>query len=231
MKQKLLLFVCFLLFSNLLSAQDMNRTDAKGRRQGPWVDFYANGQKRYEGQFKNDQCVGEFRYYDEQGKLKATNSFDKGGTRALNKSFNNGVLVATGYYIDKKKEGEWRYYSKDNGKLILVEENKDGKVNGNSTVYNPQTGKVAEEAVYVDGRRNGPSKQYYDSGVLMMECQYKDHLLDGPAKTYYPSGALKEEGSFLRGNKTGIWKTYNEDGDEVSRDQYSAPAQELMDNL
>ena len=62
-------------------AQDYNQTDSKGRRQGVWMDFYPNGQKRYEGQFKNGKCTGTFRYYDEQGNLKATNEFDKSGRR------------------------------------------------------------------------------------------------------------------------------------------------------
>lgn len=232
MNKNLFFLILFLLSGNaFLHAQDMNQTDSKGRRQGPWTDFYANGQKRYEGQFKNDFCVGEFKYYDEQGNLKATNTFDKSGTRALNKSYSDGKLVATGYYVNQKKEGEWRYYSKENGKLLLVEENKEGKVNGKSTLYNTQNERVAEEAWYVDGKRNGSAKQYYDSGILMMECQYSNDLLEGPSKTYYPSGALKEEGAFSRGNKTGVWKTYNEDGDVISTESYSAPVLGPMDNL
>lgn len=222
--RKILALLCILMVSaNLLQGQDMNRTDSKGRRQGAWTDFYPNGQRRYEGQFKNDMPTGEFKYYDEQGQLKATNDFDKSGTRALNKSYVNGRLVATGYYLNQKKDGEWRYYSKENGKLLLVEENKDGKPHGSSRVYNPLNEQLAEEVQYVEGLRQGQGKQYYDSGVLMMECQYKDNLMDGPAKSYYPSGALKEEGSFAKGQKVGVWKTYNEDGDVVSTENYSAP--------
>ena len=228
---KILFFLVCALSVTSLCAQDLNRTDSKGRRQGEWTDFYPNGQKRYEGQFKNDHCVGEFKYYDEQGQLRATNTFDKSGTRALNKSYSNGKLVATGYYVDQKKEGEWRYYSKENGNLLLVEDNKGGKPHGSSKVYNPLNGRLAEEAWYVDGRRNGPAKQYYDSSVLMMECQYIDNQLDGVARTYYPSGALKEEGAFLKGSKVGVWITYNEDGDVISEESYSAPSKGLMDSL
>ena len=222
MKKYLFPLAIMLLFGSLSSfAQDINVTDAKGRRQGLWTDFYSNGQRRYEGNFKNGRCTGEFRYYDEQGVLQATNTFDKSGSKALNKCFApDGTLIATGYYVDQKKEGEWRYFSKDNGKLILVEDNKDGKVHGWSRVYNPLNERVAEEAQYVDGLREGQCREYYDSGVLMMECSYHEGQLSGYAKTYYPSGALKEEGDFLNGDKTGVWKTYNEDGDEVSSDRY-----------
>ena len=34
---------------------------------------------------------------------------------------------------------------------------------------------------------------------------------------------LKEEGVFLHGEKSGIWKTYNEDGDIISSENYTVP--------
>lgn len=199
MKKNLFLLTLIFLMVNAMFAQDFNKTDKQGRRQGQWVDFYANGQKRYEGQFKNDRCTGEFKYYDEKGNLKAINTFDRSGEKALNKTFDpNGTLVATGNYINQKKEGEWRYFSRDNGKLILVEENKNGKIHGNSTVY-------------------------YETGMIMMERQFIDNQLEGHAKVYYPSGALKEEGDYHKGEKTGVWKTFNEDGDIISSENFSAP--------
>jgi len=53
-----------------------------------------------------------------------------------------------------------------------------------------------------------------------MECQYRNGLLDGPTKTYYSSQALKEEGQYTKGEKSGIWKTYNEDGDVILEEAY-----------
>lgn len=191
--------ILMLMTCLVVNAQDLNRTDAQGRRQGKWVDYYANGQLRYEGQFKNDQCQGEFKYYDEQGHLKATNTYDRSGVKALNKTYTpEGTLIATGYYLNQKKDGEWRYYARNNGVLILVE-------------------------TYRNGLAHGVSKVYYETGVLMMERQFVDGRLEGQAKIYYPSGALKEEGAYLNDEKTGIWKAYNEDGDEISSENFSKP--------
>lgn len=202
-------------------AQDINRTDAKGRRQGVWMDFYANGQKRYEGEFKNDKCRGTFKYYDQQGNLQATNEFEKSGERCLNKTYApNGRMVATGHYLHQKKDGEWRYFDKDSGQLLLVEDNTDGKVNGWSRIYNPSTGKLAEETQYVDGQPEGQCRKFSDTGVLLMECQYRNGLLDGPVKSYYPSTAVREEGQYAKGEKVGCWKTYNEDGDLIAEDVF-----------
>ena len=201
MMKKIAFFLLTFLMTGYMvaNAQDLNRTDSQGRRQGKWVDYYANGQLRYEGQFKNDRCQGEFKYYDEQGHLKATNTYDKSGEKALNKTYSpDGTLIATGYYLNQKKDGEWRYYSRENGVLILIEENRNGKAQGSSKVY-------------------------YETGVLMMERQFVDDRLEGHAKIYYPSGALKEEGDYLNGEKTGLWKAYNEDGDEISSENYTRP--------
>lgn len=220
MKRRFLVIAALLMVVSAF-AQEYNQTDSKGRRQGLWADFYANGQKRYEGEFKNDKCKGTFRYYDEQGNLKATNEFDKSGEKALNKTYaSNGRMIATGYYVNQKKEGEWRYFDKETGQLLLVEDNTNGKVNGWSRLYNPSTGKLAEETQYVDGQPEGQCRKFSDTGVLLMECQYRNGVLDGPVKSYYPSTALKEEGQYAKGEKTGLWKTYNEDGDLIAEDTF-----------
>ena len=221
MKRVAFILVSFLLAFTSVMAQDFNRTDAKGRRQGTWMDFYPNGQKRYEGQFKNDKCKGTFRYYDEQGNLQATNEFDKSGERCLNKTYApNGRMIATGYYVNQKKEGEWKYFDKDSGQLLLSEENKEGKVHGWSRLYNPNNGKLAEEIQYVEGQPEGLCRKYSDTGVLQMECQYHNGLLECPSKTYYPNTVLKEEGQYIAGKKSGEWKTYNEDGDLLTTESY-----------
>ena len=55
--KRIALFFAALLFAMTAVAQDFNRTDAKGRRQGLWRDYYSNGQLRYKGQFKNDKVL------------------------------------------------------------------------------------------------------------------------------------------------------------------------------
>ncbi|MGP1446850.1 MAG: toxin-antitoxin system YwqK family antitoxin [Candidatus Limimorpha sp.] len=201
--------------------QDVNQVDSKGLRQGKWTASYPNGTKRYEGQFEEGRCVGTFTYYDEDGRLKATNEFDTSGEKALNKTYSsNGRLIATGYYLNRKKDGEWRYYTEKTGKLMLTEEYGNDKLNGWVRIYNPDTERVAEETQYVDGKREGQGKQYFDTGLLLSEFQYHNDKLNGPAKTYYPNTVLKEEGNYLDGSRNGIWKTYNEDGELIHTDTY-----------
>ena len=221
MKRIVFILVVLLIGVMSMSAQDFNRTDAKGRRQGVWRDYYSNGQLRYEGQFKNDKCKGIFRYYDEQGNLKAINEFDKSGDRAFNETYApNGRVVATGFYLNQKKDGEWKYFDTNSGQLRLVEDNMAGKVHGWSRLYNPNNGVLAEETQYVEGQPEGQCKKYSDTGVMIMECQYHNGMLEGPSKTYYPNATLKEEGQYAKGKKVGIWKTYNEEGDLIAEEAF-----------
>ena len=139
----------------------------------------------------------------------------------MNKTYApNGRVIATGYYLNQKKDGEWKYFDATSGQLRLVEENIEGKVHGWSKLYNPNNGMLAEEMQYVNGQPEGPCRKYSDTGVLMMECQYHNGLLNGPTKTYYPSTALKEEGQYANGQKSGTWKTYNEDGDVILEETF-----------
>ena len=221
MKRIVFILVALLISVTSMSAQDFNCTDAKGRRQGVWRDYYPNGQLRYEGRFKNDKCKGIFRYYDEQGNLKAVNEFDKSGDRAFNETYApNGRVVATGFYLNQKKDGEWKYFDTNSGQLRLVEDNKAGKVHGWSRLYNPNKGVLAEETQYVEGQPEGQCKKYSDTGVMIMECQYHNGMLEGPSKTYYPNTTLKEEGQYAKGKKVGIWKTYNEEGDLIAEEAF-----------
>lgn len=218
---RVILIVSFLSLAVSIMGQEVNQMDSKGLRQGKWMAYYPNGSKRYEGQFEDGRCKGVFTYYDEAGKLMATNDFDQSGKKALNKTYSpNGRLVATGYYLNQKKDGEWRYYAKETGKLILTEEYANGKLNGWVRVYNPGTERVAEETQYVDGVHEGQGRQYFDTGLLLSEFQYHNDKRNGPAKTYYPNSMLKEEGGYRDGGRNGIWKTYNEDGDIIHTDVY-----------
>ncbi|MCB0756798.1 MAG: toxin-antitoxin system YwqK family antitoxin, partial [Flavobacteriales bacterium] len=52
--------ILFLLAMGSALAQDLNRKDENGLKQGNWKKLYKNGKTRYEGQFKNDKPVGLF---------------------------------------------------------------------------------------------------------------------------------------------------------------------------
>ena len=122
---RLSLFVLATLMAVLAIAQPStggpNSTDAQGRKQGAWTKTWENGTVRYVGQFKDDQPIGTFKHYDEEGKLTTIQEHDAGGKVSRARHFHpNGTLMANGKYVDRTKDSTWNYYGED-GKLRKVE--------------------------------------------------------------------------------------------------------------
>ena len=77
-------FILIFLFAFVFqtNAQDVNKTDAQGRKQGSWQKFHPNGKLRYKGQFKDDKPIGTFQYYSDEGELIMIMKHDKEISRA-----------------------------------------------------------------------------------------------------------------------------------------------------
>ena len=210
-----------LLFSeNIYAQNNYNKTDKQGRRQGKWIDYHSNGHIRYQGQFKNNEPVGEFLYYSEDGVLFAKNKHLKNFVTESEVYSPEGKVVARGNYVNKKKQDRWEYYSEEDGSLILVENYNNGYLVGKSVAYLAGTQFVIEETEYVNGLKNGLYSRFYDNGVPMIEAYYKNDKLNGTYVHYYPNGNVKEEGLFKDGAKVGEWRIYDISGNLVSTDNY-----------
>ena len=142
---KNVIVVIFMLFGFLVFAQGDNKTDAKGK-QGEWKKFHENGNLIKVGTFKNDKPVGEFKYYYDNGKIKA--KMNHKGSEAYSIFFHeSGVPESTGKYLNQKKDSTWVYYDLDGFKIAT-----DYFINGekNRTSFSfYQSGKIAEEKEFV----------------------------------------------------------------------------------
>ena len=74
-------------------------------------------------------------------------------------------MIAKGFYHNKIRTGEWRYFDENSEKLILVE-------------------------TYDNGVLDGYSCSYYDTGVPQFEGEYRNGVKSGEWKTYDPDGNL-----------------------------------------
>lgn len=233
MKKVASLLSLLILFNiSVLAQNDYNKTDDLGRRQGKWVDYHDNGQMRYEGEFKNNEPIGEFLYYSEEGKLTAKMIYEKRKGKEMTPQIStcemysgNGNIIARGRYSDRKKHESWEYYSETDGALILKENYDNGVLTGTSTVFSPITHNITEETEYLNGIKNGICNKYYDNGRPMVKMSYKDDKLDGSYVSYYPNGVPKEEGMFKEGMKVGEWKTYDMEENVVSIDNFDIDAE------
>ncbi len=205
--------IIFFLIAGLLSvatAFSINEVDSKGRKQGVWKKTYGNGNLIYEGEFKDDQPVGTFKRYYEDGVLKSIQQYGENETSAIVIYENDGLTkAAQGAYIGKQKEGEWVYYV--NGKVSLIEHYAKGVLVDTMKSF-AKTGELIEKTPYKNGRMNGVKTRYLQDGKLYSESPYKMGVEDGVYKLYEGHDFPVIEGLYVDGKKHGNWLVKDDAG-------------------
>ncbi|SNR60702.1 toxin-antitoxin system YwqK family antitoxin [Flavobacterium sp. ov086] len=205
--------VIALVFLNavLVSAQDFNKLDANGKKDGVWKGTYEVSKRpRYEGTFSHGKETGIFKYFDDtkKGDVVATRDFSANDGSAYNIFYDqNKNKVSEGEVIGRSNEGEWKYYHKASKVLMTLENYKNGKLEGSRTVYYPNA-KVAEEMTYKNGLKEGIYKKYGQNGTLLEQTTYVNDQYNGDAIFYDSEGAVASKGKFLNGKKVGRWQFY-----------------------
>jgi hypothetical protein len=208
------IFITFsLLFSFVISAQDVNQMDANGKRHGKWQKTFDDSEiLRYQGQFEHGKPVGEFKFYEainNKGVLVAKRVFNESDDLAQVTFYSSkGNVIGEGKMNDKIYVGDWKYYHKDSKQIMSQETyNNVGELHGLKTVYY-LSGKVAETINYENGQLQGESIAYSEKGKVLRVETYKDNMFHGLYKTYDLKGNLLSEGNYFKDERKGIWKFY-----------------------
>lgn len=190
---------------------EVNRTDAKGRKQGTWSKTWPNGTTRYIGQFADDKPQGVFRHYSEEGALTTEQTYATDGLTSRAVHYHpNGQVMARGKYLGQKKDSTWNYFDEE-GHAKSVERYVNGDLNGERVVYY-RDGKPAETASFDHGVQHGPWKQYFPSGTLKAQAEFVKGEPEGTMTWFQPNGRKEIEGKAVNGARDGVWTYYNEDG-------------------
>ncbi|PKP27911.1 MAG: hypothetical protein CVU02_02405 [Bacteroidetes bacterium HGW-Bacteroidetes-19] len=209
---KYLPFLLFMLVINL-SAQPQapNRIDSKGNKQGLWKK-YDKDVLIYEGNFKDNIPVGEFKYYHANGKLKSITLFIQGVHEVKTTIFHaNQKKASEGVFMDQIKHLEWKYWD-ENETLISVENYDHGKKTGVWKTFSPTTGILLEELNYLNDKLHGTAKTYYTDGLPCTVENYINGKRNGIAESYFIDGKLSITGPFHEGFKIGIWNYFDQNG-------------------
>jgi len=202
-----------LLFLNAFfaSAQDFNKVDADGKKDGVWKGTYEVSKRpRYEGTFNHGKETGVFKFFDDtkKGDVVATRDFTANDGSSYTTFFDqNKNKVSEGKEVGKAREGEWKYYHKASKVIMSLENYKNGKLEGKKSVFYPDS-KIAEEMSYKNGLKDGIYKKYAQSGTLLEQTTFKDNQYNGEAVFYDSDGAVASKGKFLNGKKVGMWQFY-----------------------
>jgi len=206
-----LIIIIMLMPLSAFSQAPLNQTDASGLRQGMGQKKYPNGRLMYEGRFVDNQPVGEWKRYHDNGKLKAVLNHRTDNDTVDTRLYDtNGKLMAEGLYVAEKKTGTWSHYSEE--RKISEETYLNDRRHGKSRIFYPG-GEVLEETEYADDRKTGPYRAYFITGEPFLECTYAYDLRQGFCVTYYPSGAMEVDARYKDGLPDGEWKYFTETGE------------------
>lgn len=205
-------FWILFLISAVGFAQEFNKVDAKGKKDGLWKGTYEVSKRpRYEGTFNHGKETGIFKFFDDtkKGDVVATRDFSANDGSAYTIFYDQKKnKVSEGKVIGKNYDGEWKYYHKASTAVMTIENYKNGKLEGLRTVYYPNT-KVAEEMTYKNGLKDGIYKKTAVNGTLLEQSTYKNNEYNGDAVFYDSDGTVASKGKFLNGKKVGMWQFFS----------------------
>jgi len=203
--------------------QQLNKTDAMGRKQGHWIRRNPDQTIVYDGYFKDDHPVGEMKRYFEDQRLRSDLIYSNDGHEAEASIYHpNGFIASRGKYINQLKEGKWQFFSEFvEGYLISEEYYTKNLRNGLSVKFYPDS-TVAEKVTYVNDIKQGDWTEYYPSGKLSLRSKYVDGKINGKFEVWYDNGAIEYSGQYRNDAKEGPWIVYNKDGSIKYRLEYHA---------
>lgn len=200
-----------------------NKIDSQGRKQGTWVKYHEDGKTPlYQGQFKDDQPYGEFRYYYPNGNVKIILQHE-----TLKRCYawyysETNQVVCEGQYVNMRKDSLWKNYSKE-GYLLSQEMFKNNQLNGERRIFYIQdqveTGEIKLSSIetYKDSLLHGTFTSFLSTGVVVNTGQYEYGKMVDEWKTYHPNGVLASTIKYHEGLAYGYSYAYDEEGLQTYR--------------
>ena len=216
MNLKIIIIASCLVISASATSQtvsEINKSDQKGKRQGHWIKKYPNENVMYDGFFKDDHPVGEFRRYYEDKTLKSILLYSADGKEAFATIYHpNGYIYAKGKYVDQMKEGKWQFFSAITADYLISEEHYSGNIrNGPSVKFYPDS-TIAESLTYINDIRQGEWIKYYPDGAICLKSNYLNGKLNGKFEVWYQNGMIEFSGQYKDDARDGSWLIYKNDG-------------------
>jgi antitoxin component YwqK of YwqJK toxin-antitoxin module len=184
---------------------------------GPYKEYYKDGQLKKEGFYKDNAKIGGWKDYFENGQLSKVYSFNIDGTPSgIEETFSingnllsetkrshNGGLISKNYFENGKPYSIYALVPSENKKYFI-------KSGGYKEYYENNSLKI--ESLYANGELQGNWIQYYETGAKEWEVAYFNGYKEGSYKQFYKNGQLKLEGQNMLDSKNGEEKRYDENG-------------------
>jgi len=225
MNLKIIISAFLIAISSIVFCQtetSVNQTDSKGLKQGPWIKRYADQTILYEGNFKDDHPIGEFKRYYRDKSLKSVLQYSSNGKEAAAILYHpNGNIASKGKYVNQEKTGKWQFYSEViKGYLISEDIYSEDMRNGLSVKFYPDS-TIAEKINYVNNIRQGEWTRYYPGGSILLKSNYVNGTIDGKFETWDEDGKIEYSGQYKNDSRDGEWLLYDKDGTVKYKIEYT----------
>jgi len=164
---------------------------------GKYTEYYSDGQKYVEGNYKLGVFEGEWSYLHPNGQLCKTISFKAGKPEGEWEIFDkNGKRTAQKSYQGGKRQGKWVFYF-ENGEKPKIEVNyNQGQIDGQRNTFY-ENGQKRQEIHFKNGKMHGTMTEWTESGEKRAEALFDEGKMDGKAIQFdnIPGIGEKEVGS------------------------------------
>ena len=203
-----------------------------GLQEGEWKFYHVNNYLESKNQYLKGELNGLSINYYNTGAVESEKNYKNGYADGLFKAYyRNNQLQKMGYFVDDLKQGYWigyfpngkleyeYYYENDLKDRYMVEYSVTGlKKSEEYFEYGflkfinhfDTLGKVVYSNTFTRG--TGEYKSVYPNGQTKVQYQMKNGLIEGLTTFKYSNGKIEETLMYVKGNRTGELKNYDEDG-------------------
>lgn len=182
-----------------------------GLLHGPTVGSFRNRQQSFKGEWNRGLRSGEWSWWHPTGVLARRGEYQDGLEHGeWLEWYDIEVLHLKGSYEKGQRVGEWQEFDED-GNLCLRRTYREGA--------------LAREDFYFRNAMVQPRQEAYPDGSISMEWTVSvaddgTEIQHGYQRSYYRNGKLAELGAFVRGEKDGPWRTWDESGNLLVQEIY-----------
>ncbi len=186
--------------------------------------YYEDGRLKSTGGYVDGLKEGTHRLYGRDGGIVGGELYSKGqkvGEGIIDQNgdyqglwklyYSTGELQAEGEFENTKRINDWTYYHR-NGKIEHKAKFVNGLPHGKWTWYY-ETGQLRREEFFRRGKEDGNVIEYDEQGNTIVNGNYVNGLREG--EWFLNVGDHTERGSYLDGERTGVW-VYEYENEEVA---------------
>ena len=181
-----------------------------GKSNGKGVEYYPNGNVKFEGDYINNQFSSGTLYF-ENGNIEYEGSFSNGYNGDATLYWENGNIRYKGDFKEGKRHGMGTSYRKDGTKEYdgRWEEN---TYSGHGTLYFEDGIIPQYKGTWRNGRYNSEGTEYYETGEKRFKGGWENGTLNGQGAWFWENGNAYYEGEYNEGSIEGQGTTHREDG-------------------